>query len=226
MINAQDDYARQREEMVQEIIRGGGAADPRVLAAMRKVPRHEFVPQEYLAYAYDNRPLPIGERQTISQPLMVAMMTEALDIDPDSRILEIGTGSGYQTALLAELSAKVYSIERYETLATRARETLASLGYTNVEVLVADGSQGYPERSPYNRILVTAGAPTVPDLLIEQLRIGGKMVIPVGDFSYQALTLVEKTDRGASYREITGCVFVPLIGKYGWRPEETESDKR
>jgi len=220
--DTEHEYERQREQLLLEIVRSRGASDRRVIDAMRRVPRHEFVPEQYRAYAYENRPLPIGERQTISQPLMVATMTEALDVQPQHVTLEIGAGSGYQAAILAELCSQVYTLERHETLAATARETLARLGCANVEVVVADGSQGYAERAPYDRIMVSAGSPSIPDALLRQLKLGGKMVIPVGDFNYQALTLVEQTSSGPISQEIAGCVFVPLIGEYGWSRDRTD----
>jgi len=220
-IDQEQDYRKRRHAMIREIAVSRQVGDSGALEVMGRVPRHEFVPEEYRKYAYENRPLPIGERQTISQPLMVAMMTDALDVRPDNVALEIGTGSGYQAAILAEMCRQVYTLERHEALAERARLNLERLGYANAEVVVADGSEGYAEHEPYDRILVTAGSPGVPDALVSQLTPTGKMVIPVGDFSYQSLTLVEMTPAGPTHREITGCVFVPLIGKYGWPQEQT-----
>jgi protein-L-isoaspartate(D-aspartate) O-methyltransferase len=215
------EFERRRDFLIAEIAASGEIGE-RALQAMRSVRRHEFVPDEYKQYAYENRPLPIGERQTISQPLMVGLMTEALDVRKEHIALEIGTGSGYQAAILAELCRQVYTLERHQVLAEHARETLQKLGYTNVEVVVADGSEGYPPHAPYDRILVTAGSPGVPETLVNQLALGGKLVIPVGDYSYQSLTLVEMTASGPMQRELGGCVFVPLIGKYGWNTEQTE----
>lgn len=216
-----NEFERRRESLIAEIAVGREIGE-RALQAMRRVLRHEFVPDEYKQYAYENRPLPIGERQTISQPLMVGLMTEALDLHEEHVALEIGTGSGYQAAILAELCRQVYTLERHQMLAERARDTLRRLGYANVEVIIADGSEGYPPRAPYDRILVTAGSPTVPETLVNQLAPGGKLVIPVGDYSYQSLTLVEMTPSGPTQRSLTGCVFVPLVGKYGWKAEQTE----
>lgn len=220
MQDLEQEYERQREYLIDQIIRDRAVSDARVIAAMLKVPRHEFVPAEFRQYAYENRPLPIGERQTISQPTMVAIMTQALDAGPDHIVLEVGAGSGYQAAVLAKLCLKVYTLERHPALAATARENLSRLGYANAEVIAADGSGGYPEHAPYDRILVSAGSPRVPDALVDQLAPAGKLVIPVGDFSYQSLTLVEKGAGGVTRREIAGCVFVPLIGEYGWPREE------
>jgi protein-L-isoaspartate(D-aspartate) O-methyltransferase len=219
---SEQDYDRQRQQLALQIVWEHAASDPRVLEAIRKVPRHEFVPEQYRLYAYENRPLPIGERQTISQPAMVAMMTQALDVRPTDLVLEIGAGSGYQAAILAELCRQVYTLERHEVLASKARETLLRLGYTNVEVITADGSGGLPEYAPYDRIMVSAGSPGIPDVLLDQLAVDGRLVIPVGDFSYQSLTLVDKTTEGIGQTEIAGCVFVPLIGEYGWSREQAE----
>ncbi|MDO8587941.1 MAG: protein-L-isoaspartate(D-aspartate) O-methyltransferase [Armatimonadota bacterium] len=215
-MNDLNEYSDAREAMILEIAKSAGAISPRVLEAIRSVPRHEFVPEAQKACAYENRPLPIGEQQTISQPLMVAIMTDMLDVQPDDVVLEVGTGSGYQAVVLAKLARQVYTLERREPLAVTARETLCRLGFANIEVIVADGSQGRPEHAPYDRILVTAGSPAVPEALTGQLAPHGKMVIPVGDFSYQVLTLVEMTPEGPEIRRGVGCVFVPLVGKYAW----------
>jgi protein-L-isoaspartate(D-aspartate) O-methyltransferase len=210
------DDAAERRRMVETQIVRRGVRDERVLDAMREVPRHRFVPQHAGYTAYDDRPLSIGEGQTISQPYMVAVMTEVLGPRPSDRVLEIGTGSGYQTAVLARLSAEVISIERHGALADRARATLNALGVSNVEVLVGDGTEGVPDRAPFDRIIVTAGAPAVPESLREQLAEGGRLVIPVGPSGFQRLTIVERRDGEFPTREGEGCVFVPLIGRHGW----------
>jgi len=213
-----DDGAR-RLDMVATQIAARGVRDPRVLEAMREVPRHRFVPWSARQEAYEDRPLPIGEGQTISQPYMVAVMTEVLGAQPADRVLEIGTGSGYQTAILSRLAARVVSIERHAVLAARAKAVLESIGIANVEIHVGDGTEGWPEDAPFDRILVTAGAPAVPDSLRQQLADGGRLVIPVGPSGFQHVTIVDR--RGDDYAERRGdaCVFVPLIGRLGWKDD-------
>ena len=193
-----------------------GVTDARVLAAMRDVPRHLFVPEAMVRDAYDDRPLPIGEGQTISQPYMVAAMTAALAPAATDRVLEIGTGSGYQAAILARLARSVVTIERHASLAARAATTLAELGISNVRVLVGDGSSGYAAEAPYERILVTAGAPSVPEPLKAQLADGGRLVMPVGPEAFQRLILIDRQGSLYTEHEGEGCVFVPLIGRHGW----------
>lgn len=210
------DFAALRSAMVANQLAGRGIRDPRVLEAMGRVPREEFVPAGDRPRAYADQALPIGAGQTISQPFMVAMMSEALGLRGGERVLEIGTGSGYQAAILGELAREVISIERLPRMAEDARQRLAALGYRNVEIRVADGSLGQPEGAPYDAILVAAGAPGVPRALKAQLADGGRMVIPVGPQGRQALTIVRRT--GDTFVESTGegCVFVPLIGEEGW----------
>jgi protein-L-isoaspartate(D-aspartate) O-methyltransferase len=205
-----------RHAMVETQVAARGVRDARVLEAMREVPRHSFVPEWLRHEAYDDRPLAIGEGQTISQPYMVAVMTEALGAQETDRVLEIGTGSGYQTAILSRLAARVVSIERHAVLADRAKAVLDSLGITNVEIHVGDGTEGRPEEAPFDRILVTAGAPNVPESLRRQLADGGRLVIPVGDSGFQHVTIIDR--KGGDYAERKGdaCVFVPLIGRLGW----------
>ena len=194
-----------------------GIRDPRVLEAMRRVPRHRFVPEASQALAYRDRALPIGSGQTISQPFMVAVMTEALMLEGSERVLEVGTGSGYQTAILAELAALVITMERRRELAEAARATLASLGYENVDVMVGDGTLGLGERAPFDRILVTAGAPRVPGALTRQLsNQHGRLVIPVGPFAQQRLTIVVRDGDRFSESVRDACVFVPLVGDDAW----------
>lgn len=217
---AASDYAAARDRMVTEQLQGRGIRDARVLEAMRKVPRHLFVDPMVGWKAYDDSPLSIGEGQTISQPYMVAIMTAALSLQGNERVLEIGTGSGYQTAVLAELAARVYSIERIPALAERAEKILARLKYENVSVRIADGTMGWPEESPFDAIVVTAGAPHVPPPLLEQLQIGGRLVIPVGPSHAQTLRRVIKREDGVEEEESVGCVFVKLIGEHGWHEEE------
>lgn len=204
--------------LIEHELKPSGITDERVLEVMRKVRREQFIPASLRDRAYGNYPLPIGENQTISQPYIVALMTQALDLKPTDKVLEIGTGSGYQTAILAELAAMVYSIERLEVLADRARTTLYSQGYNNIYVIVGDGTLGLPEYAPYDRIIVTAAAPRVSDVLVAQLKNGGKMVIPVGNRYVQDLKLIEKALNGRIYKtSLGGCRFVPLIGKEGWK---------
>jgi protein-L-isoaspartate(D-aspartate) O-methyltransferase len=209
-------YAALRERMVDQQIKARGVLDPRVLAAMRKVSRHLFIPRHLWDQAYNDYPLPIGADQTISQPYIVALMTELLEIKETDRVLEIGTGSGYQAAILAELAAAVLSIDRVGGLAGQARLVLDSLGYTNVKIRVGDGTLGWPEEMPFDAIIVTAGAPKVPRPLTEQLALAGRLVIPVGDMWSQTLTCVRKTREGLKFEYHGGCRFVRLIGKYGW----------
>jgi protein-L-isoaspartate(D-aspartate) O-methyltransferase len=206
------ELARRREWMVAETIASRGVRDPRTLAAMRKVERHLFVPPEMLAQAYEDHPLPIGHGQTISQPYIVAFMTEALGLRGGETVLEIGTGCGYQAAILAELAAKVYTIEIVEPLADEARERLGRLGYGNVAVRAGDGFRGWPEAAPFDGILVTAAAPRIPGPLKEQLKDGGRMILPVGD-EEQDLVLV--TRRGAAFdeRRVLPVRFVPMTGE-------------
>jgi protein-L-isoaspartate(D-aspartate) O-methyltransferase len=205
-----------RERMVATQIAARGVRDERVLRAMREVPRDAFVPAPLKEDAYEDRPLPIGEGQTISQPYIVAAMTVLLAPGPEDHVLDIGTGSGYQAAILAVLVRSVVSVERHAALAARAVETLASLGLTNVEVIVGDGSAGYPARAPYDRILVAAGAPEVPAELQDQLADGGRLVIPVGPPAFQRLTVVDRRGESLVRTDGEGCVFVPLVGRSGW----------
>ncbi len=205
--------------MVEEQIVSRGIKDPMLIEAMRKIPRHLFVEEALQSQAYGDFPLPIGEKQTISQPYMVALMTEALRLTKKEKVLEIGTGSGYQTAILAELSEKVYSIERIRSLALRARKLLYDLGYYNIEIKVFDGTFGWMEKSPFDAIIVTAGSPDIPKPLVDQLAIGGRLVIPVGDALSQDLFRVTKTEEGLIKEDLGGCRFVKLIGKYGWEKE-------
>ncbi len=208
--------ALQRQMMVERQIRGRGVCDERVLEAMRTVPRHMFVPPALLPRAYDDSPLPTSEGQTISQPYIVAWMTELLRLKGDEVVLEVGTGSGYQAAILAMLARQVYTIERIAGLADSARSLLSELGLDNVEVVVGDGTRGLPEHAPYQGIIVTAGGPRVPDALVEQLDEGGRLVIPVGPSSLQTLTVVEKRGGRVITEQKGSCVFVPLIGQHGW----------
>ena len=209
---------KERDEMVKTQLIPRGIADPRVLNAFRKVPRHKFLPPALQAVAYDDRALPIGEGQTISQPYMVAVMTEELKLKGDETVLEIGTGSGYQAAILAELCRKVYTIERIESLAKEAEWKVKQEGLTNLEFIVGDGTLGYPTAAPYDAIIVTAACPGIPRPLFEQLKDGGRLVLPVGDIYQQILTIVEKKGEEIKTRVSVPCMFVPLIGKHGFPP--------
>ncbi len=211
-----DLYRHARERMVRNQIAARGIKDARVLEAMLKVPRHLFVEEALKDQAYGDYPLPIGEGQTISQPYIVALMTEALELKGNEKVLEIGTGSGYQTAILAELARWVYSIERYPELARRARRLLDALGYKNVSIRVGDGTLGWPEKAPFEAIIVTAAGPKIPEPLWEQLAEGGRLVMPIGDEWSQNLIKVVKKG-GKLYKEDLGAVrFVKLVGKYGF----------
>lgn len=211
-----EELARARRALVAEL-RRKGITDPRVLAAMEKVPRHLFVLPEYVPLAYEDRPLPIGAGQTISQPYIVALSTQALAPSPQDRVLEIGTGSGYQTAILAELAKEAFTVERLPALSQEAAERLRRLGYTNVRMRVGDGTKGWPEEAPFSGILVTAGAPRVPASLLAQLAEGGRMVIPVGGRFDQDLWRVHKEGGRPVYEYLCPVTFVPLIGEEGWR---------
>jgi protein-L-isoaspartate(D-aspartate) O-methyltransferase len=212
-----DEYRLQRERMVEQQIRRRGVRNPRVLAAMGRVPRERFVPGNLRRCAYGDHPLAIGEGQTISQPYMVALMTELLDPCDTDRVLEVGTGSGYQTAILAELAAEVFTVERIPRLAEEARRRLEALGVENVRFRCGDGTAGWPEEAPFDRIIVTAAAPRLVEPLLDQLAPGGRLVIPVGGRYFQTLQLVEKDRDGTvRTRDEGGCVFVKLIGRYGW----------
>ena len=213
------DFPKARLKMVEEQIASRGIRDAGLIAAMKKIPRHLFVEEALQSQAYTDHPLPIGEKQTISQPYMVALMTEALLLTGKEKLLEIGTGSGYQTAILAEMCEKVYSVERIRPLAIRARKLLYELGYFNVEIKIFDGTFGWMEESPFDAILVTAGSPDIPQPLVDQLAMGGRLVIPVGDEFVQDLFRVTKTKEGVKREDLGGCRFVKLIGKYGWEAE-------
>lgn len=214
------DWESARNAMVDAQLVARGISDERVLRAMREIPRHLFVGPGMEQSAYGDHALPIGEGQTISQPYMVALMTQELKLTGGERVLEIGTGSGYQTAILAALAEQVFSVERVRSLAEKARKTLEDLRVSNVAVMVGDGTVGWSEFAPFDRIIVTAGAPEIPQSLTEQLGDQGIMVIPVGTHGYQELKILEKRDGGEVVRGGGGCVFVPLLGREGW----TDSD--
>jgi len=214
-----DRFQKQRMKMVDAQIRARGIADQRVLKAMEKIPRHLFVDEGLIGQAYNDNPLPIERQQTISQPYIVALMSEAMALTGREKVLEIGTGSGYQTALLAELAEGVFSIDRIAVLATGARRVLDALSYYNVAIRVGDGTYGWREESPFAAIVVTAGAPRIPQILIEQLEIGGRLVIPVGSRNSQALlklTRLSEDPNDLKREDLGGCRFVDLIGEHGW----------
>jgi len=215
--NSNPPFAAERLAMVETQLRRRDIRDERVLEAMTKVPRHEFVAQQNWPEAYADHPVPIGEQQTTSQPYIIAAMLQAAEIKPQDRVLEIGAGSGYQTALLAELAVQVFAVERHPTLSANARCRLDRLGYKNVTLITADGSAGLPEYAPFDAIIVAAAAPRVPPTLMDQLAPGGRMVIPVGDAEQQVLKLAHKDATGAvTIRTLEGCRFVPLIGREGF----------
>lgn len=205
--------------MVDSQIRARGITEPRVLAAMEKIPRHLFVDEGLTEQAYNDSPLPIDERQTISQPYIVALMTEALELKGKEKVLEIGTGSGYQTAILAELAANIFSIERIASLASKARKILDYLKYYNIAIRVGDGTYGWREESPFDAIMVAAGAPDIPRILVEQLGAGGRLVLPVGDrYTQELIRVTRQSDdvNDVKKEQLGGCRFVNLIGEYGW----------
>ena len=209
-------FKKARERMVETQIAARGVRDEGVCEAMRKVPRHLFVDEALRDQAYSDHPLPIAEKQTISQPYIVALMTESLELKGSEKVLEIGTGSGYQSAILAELADRVFSIERYPDLAYRANSVLQKLGYQNIIVRVGDGSLGWPDDAPFDAIIVTAGTPKIPQPLIDQLKMGGRLVVPVGDRLGQDLILVRRVAEGINKTNLGGVRFVNLVGKWGW----------
>ncbi len=209
-------FERQREEMVRKQIEARGVTDPKVLAAMRNVPRHLFVSEALRDQAYGDFPLPIGQQQTISQPYIVAEMTQALQPNEEDRVLEIGTGSGYQAAILAEIVFRVYTIERIHALFIKTRMLFDSLQYHNIVTKYSDGTTGWKDESPFDAIIVTAGAPEIPKPLVSQLAVGGRMVLPVGDQYSQELIKLYKDKHGIHKTRLGGCRFVKLIGEYGW----------
>ncbi len=210
-----DPYEKKRQRLVERV-QAKGIDDPDVLAAVAAVPRHRFVPEPMRRRAYDDSALPIGFGQTISQPSLQALYLQTLQLGPENTVLEIGAGSGYQTALLAEVAGNVYAVERIEELTQRARGILDELGYRNIALVTKDGTVGWSKYAPYDAILVAAAAPRVPETLVDQLAPGGRLLIPVGDRNVQELTLVTRTDNGTTEEPVTGCVFVPLIGRFGW----------
>jgi len=205
-------YARERKKMVETQIEARGVSDRKVLAAMRKVPRHLFIPPMYRGQAYEDHPVPIGEDQTISQPYIVALMTELLGLKGGEKVLEVGTGSGYQAAILAEIASEVYTIEIIESLGKSALARLKEMGYKNIHARIGDGYVGWPEAAPFDCIIVTAAPPAVPPPLIQQLKVGGRLVIPVGEI-YQELKVITKTETGVAERSVIPVLFVPMTGE-------------
>ncbi len=213
---SEEEFKKQRELMVERQLKPRGISDPKVLDAFLNVPRHRFIGKGLQSSAYGDHPLPIGEGQTISQPYMVALMTQCLGLRGGERILEIGTGSGYQAAILAGIASEVFTVERVASLSKKAEAVLGELGYTNIHFLVGDGTRGWPDNAPYDGIIVTAGSPAVPEPLFEQLVEGGRLVVPVGGGWSQQLTVVRKEKGKIKKKEVCGCIFVPLLGEYGW----------
>lgn len=212
-----DDYRIARRKMVETQLKGRGIHDARVLDAMLRVPRHLFVDSAQAAQSYSDAPLPLGHGQTISQPFIVALMLEALELEPADRVLEIGSGSAYQTAILSELAAEVYAVERLEPLYQRGSKIIADLGFSNIHLKLADGTLGWPEKAPFEAIIVAAGGPKIPEPLIDQLAPGGRLIIPVGPTELsQKLTLVTKKPQGLSQKPVADCRFVALVGRHGW----------
>ena len=212
-----DNYKLAREDMVRTQLIPRGIHDTRVLHAMGEVPREKFVPDPMKLYAYEDSPLGIGNSQTISQPFIVALMTEALELTGNETTLEIGTGSGYQAAILSRLSRVVYSVERIESLSEKSRNVLNELGYANIHLKVYDGTLGWSENAPYDAIMVTAGAPAIPDPLVAQLKEGGRLVVPVGDRLSQELIKIVRKGESYYQEDLGGVRFVNLIGEYGWK---------
>lgn len=210
------DFAVPRRRMVEEQLRARGIRDPHVLRIMAAMPRHRFVDSALQSRAYSDHALPIGQEQTISQPYMVALMTQALALSGDEKVLEIGTGSGYQTAILAELADRVFTVERIPAIGLAARQRLADMGYSNIVYRIGDGSLGWREMAPFDRVLITAGAPRVPAFLMEHLRTGGNALVPVGAGENQSLLRLTRTDAGLRRETLAGCAFVPLIGREGF----------
>ena len=211
------DYRLAREKMVKTQLVPRGIKDPRVLKVMGKVPRNRFIEEALSGEAYNDHPLPIGHKQTISQPYIVALMTEALELTGEEKVLEIGTGSGYQTAILADLSGKVFTVERVRDLMVKARNVLADLGYNNIMFKAFDGTLGWKEYEPYDSIMVTAGAPKIPEPLLDQLADGGRLIIPVGNRFSQELIKVTKKKGNIIRKNFGGCRFVDLVGVHGWK---------
>jgi protein-L-isoaspartate(D-aspartate) O-methyltransferase len=225
MPDDKNDFEEARRLMVERQLARRGITDERVLEAMRQVPRHVFVPQDMWDMAYRDTPLPIGQGQTISQPYIVAYMTQLLDLAPEDRVLEIGTGSGYQVAILSRLAKQVYTIERIGDLARQAAQILKELGYDNVQLRTADGGYGWPEAAPFDAIMVTAAAPEIPQPLIAQLAEGGRLVIPIGPTGYQDLLRLRRRGERIERENLVPVAFVPLVGEHGWREQDSAPEE-
>ena len=211
-----------RHQMVEQQLVGRGITDERVLQVMREVPRHQFVPEDLWDMAYRDTPLPIGYGQTISQPYIVAYMTQMLHLTPDDRVLEVGTGSGYQVAILSRLAERVYTIERVKELATKAEQVVKDLGYDNIVFRVGDGGYGWPEAAPFDAIIITAAAPEVPQPLVDQLATGAPLLAPIGPAGYQELIRLTKQDERTQVENLVPVAFVPLVGEHGWRERDSD----
>lgn len=209
-------FERLRQEMVKTQIEARGISDPQVLEAMRRIPRHLFVGEALMDQAYNDFPLPIGEQQTISQPYIVAEMTQALELTQDDRVLEIGTGSGYQAAILAQIAFRVYTIERIHSLYVKARKLFDQMGYHNIVTRYSDGTSGWKDESPFDAIIVTAGAPEIPAVLVDQLSVNGRLVVPVGTQFTQRLIKLVRHEKGVHQTNLGDCRFVKLVGEHGW----------
>lgn len=219
MTNDSRKYQRLRESMVKNQIEARGITDTKVLDAMREVPRHHFVSEALMDQAYSDNPLPIGEQQTISQPYIVALMTQALQLNSDDRVLEIGTGSGYQAAILSKIVFRVYTIETIRTLHMNVRKLFDELKYTNIVTRYGDGTNGWKDESPFDAIIITAGAPQIPKPIVEQLGVGGRMVLPVGGRLTQDMVKLYRDEDGVHQSNLGGCRFVKLVGEHGWGEE-------
>jgi protein-L-isoaspartate(D-aspartate) O-methyltransferase len=221
MFHNKTSFDEARQQMVEQQLAGRGITDERVLQVMREVPRHQFVPEDLWDMAYRDTPLPIGYSQTISQPYIVAYMTQMLHLTPDDRVLEVGTGSGYQVAILSRLAEHVYTIERIEGLATRAEQVIKELGYDNVTFRVGDGGYGWPEAAPFDAIIITAAAPEVPQPLVDQLASGAPLLAPIGPTGYQELIRLTKQGERTQVDNLVPVAFVPLVGEHGWRERDS-----
>jgi protein-L-isoaspartate(D-aspartate) O-methyltransferase len=224
MFHNKTSFEEARQWMVERQLAQRGIADERVLQAMRTVPRHKFVPEDLWDMAYRDTPLPIGHDQTISQPYIVAYMTQMLHLTPDDRVLEVGTGSGYQAAILSQLAKQVYTIERMKGLAQRADQILQELGYQNIQVRLGDGGYGWPDAAPFNAIIITAAAPEIPSPLIAQLAEGAPLVAPIGPAGYQELVRLYKKGDQTKLEHLVPVAFVPLVGEHGWRERDSTAE--
>lgn len=216
MLPDMSDFRKERRHMVKTQLISRGITDKDTIGAFKSVPREAFMPKKYRYSAYQDHPAPIGSGQTISQPYMVALMTQSLSLKKDDTVLEVGTGSGYQAAILAKICRKVYGVERFPHLAKKAKHSLENEGIENVQIKEGDGTIGWPKHAPYDAIVVTAAAPRIPEPLVKQLKEGGRLVIPVGSMNSQSLIRATKKDQKLEKESICGCVFVPLVGKFGW----------